>query len=146
MRTRSFLTLLLSFWIPASLSAQSTPKYSQNVIITAAGRDWIFPPQGGPATAAPLGNVTSLALDSAGLLYLADPQNNVVLRIDSAGNISAFAGNGIQGFSGEGGFNVAGAFSGVFSGLGSSSRLKSNSSTSRHAMLCRQRNAGPRAG
>lgn len=97
------VSLLIPFLALTSLSGQSVPKYSQNVITTVAGRDWIFPPQGGPATNAPLGNVTSLALDSAGLLYIADPQNNVIFRVDASGNISTFAGNGIQGFSGEGG-------------------------------------------
>ena len=99
MRSLKFLFFLLA---ALPLSAQ-TLNYSQYVINTVAGRDWIFPSTGGPATGAPLGNVTSLALDSAGLLYIADPQNNAVFRIDSSGNISVFAGNGLQGFSGEGG-------------------------------------------
>jgi uncharacterized protein (TIGR03437 family) len=102
MSPRTF-SLILPALAAASVFAQTPPKYLQNVINTVAGRDWIFPPQGGPATNAPLGNITSMALDSAGLLYIADPQNNVVFRIDGSGNISTFAGNGIQGFSGEGG-------------------------------------------
>jgi len=100
MRTRTLILLILT---AATVLAQTTPTYSQYVITTVAGRDWIFPPQGGPAVNAPLGNITTMALDSAGLLYIADPQNNVIFRIDASGNIATFAGNGIQGLSGEGG-------------------------------------------
>ena len=97
------VAVFLSALAVLPLSAQNGSKYSQNVITTVAGRDWIFPPQGGPAINAPLGNIANIALDAAGLLYIADPQNNAIFRIDSSGNISVFAGNGIQGFSGEGG-------------------------------------------
>jgi uncharacterized protein (TIGR03437 family) len=94
---------LLLLFLGASLFAQNTVRYNQNVITTYAGRDWIFPPLNGAATNEPLGNIANMAVDSAGLLYIADPQNNVVFRVDGAGNITTYAGNGIQGFSGEGG-------------------------------------------
>jgi trimeric autotransporter adhesin len=108
---RRIFSLILPVCAGATLFAQSTPNYSNNVIQTVAGRDWIFPPQNGPAVSAPLGNITAVALDSAGLVYIADPQNNVVFRIDGSGNISTFAGNGIQGFSGEGGPANSGSLS-----------------------------------
>jgi uncharacterized protein (TIGR03437 family) len=103
MGSRKLILTFLPALAALSLSAQTVTNYSQSVIVTVAGRDWIVPPPGGPATASPLGNITSVAVDANGLLYIADPQNNVVFQINSAGNIYTFAGNGIQGFSGEGG-------------------------------------------
>lgn len=59
---------------------------------------------GGPAILAKLRNPTGLALDSAGNLYIADSSNNVIRKVDSiTGFISAVAGNGTGGFSGNGG-------------------------------------------
>ncbi len=58
---------------------------------------------GGPATAAELNLPGGLTFDAAGDLYFADEQNNVIRKIDTAGNITTVAGNGTSGFSGDGG-------------------------------------------
>jgi sugar lactone lactonase YvrE len=58
---------------------------------------------GGSATSAELAGPGGMALDSAGNLYIADYYNNVVRKVDTSGNISTFAGNGTQGYSGDGG-------------------------------------------
>lgn len=58
---------------------------------------------GGPATAAMLGRAEALALDSAGNLYYADSVNQVIRKIDLKGTITTVAGNGIEGYSGDGG-------------------------------------------
>ena len=58
---------------------------------------------GGPATAAKLNYPEAVALDAAGNVYIADFDNNHIRKVSPAGIISNFAGNGINGFSGDGG-------------------------------------------
>lgn len=59
---------------------------------------------GGPATAAALNEPGGLAVDSTGNLFIADSQNHVVRAVDlSTGVITTVAGNGIAGYSGDGG-------------------------------------------
>ncbi|MBS1828547.1 MAG: hypothetical protein JST93_24790 [Acidobacteria bacterium] len=58
---------------------------------------------GGLASNATLGKVTSLAFDSAGNLFLADSSNQRVRKINPAGIITTFAGNGVAAFQGDGG-------------------------------------------
>jgi sugar lactone lactonase YvrE len=57
----------------------------------------------GPAIKAELYLPTGLAVDSHGVLYIADSANNRVRKVDLAGNISTVAGTGHAGFSGDGG-------------------------------------------
>jgi sugar lactone lactonase YvrE len=59
---------------------------------------------GGLATAARLGQPTCMAMDSAGNMYIADIQFNVVRKVTAAtGIISDYAGTGTEGYSGDGG-------------------------------------------
>ncbi len=59
---------------------------------------------GGPATAAALNNPRDLALGPDGRLYVADELNHRVRAIDlSTGFIETVAGNGVEGFGGDGG-------------------------------------------
>jgi len=59
---------------------------------------------GGPATSASLKIPEGITIDSAGNLFFDDYGNNVIRRVDKAtGVISTFAGNGIQGYTGDGG-------------------------------------------
>jgi len=58
---------------------------------------------GGPATAALLSNVTGLATDAAGNVYVCDGTNRNVREINTSGIITTIAGNGTAGFSGDGG-------------------------------------------
>jgi sugar lactone lactonase YvrE len=62
---------------------------------------------GGRATAAEI-SPSTVAVDAAGNIYLADEYNNVVRKVDAAGIIGTAAGNGHAGFSGDGGL-AAGA-------------------------------------
>ncbi|MFA6054869.1 MAG: PKD domain-containing protein [Thermodesulfovibrionales bacterium] len=56
---------------------------------------------GGRATLASLNQPTGVAVDRAGNIYIADKGNNRVRNIDSGGNITTVAGNGIAGYSGD---------------------------------------------
>ncbi len=58
----------------------------------------------GPATSAELNSPYGLVIDNAGNLYIADPANNRVRKVDlGTGTISTFAGNGAAGYSGDNG-------------------------------------------
>lgn len=77
------------------------------VISTVAGTSTLgYSGDGGPATSAKLGGSSTyegLAVDAAGNLYISDPENAVVRKVNAAGIISTVAGNGSPGFSGDGG-------------------------------------------
>jgi len=63
-----------------------------------------FSGDGGPATAASVGCIYGLALDASGNLYLADPCNQRVRKVDaSSGIITTVAGNGSFAFLGDNG-------------------------------------------
>jgi uncharacterized protein (TIGR03437 family) len=66
---------------------------------------------GGLATAAAIGAAQHLAFDTAGNLYISQPNDNVVRVISPAGTINTFAGNGKPGFAGDGGPAVNAMFS-----------------------------------
>jgi len=48
-------------------------------------------------------NATNVAIDDAGNLYLADILNHRIRKVDTAGNVTTIAGNGTQGYTGDGG-------------------------------------------
>ena len=58
---------------------------------------------GGPATSALLNHPEGLAVDAAGNLFIADTGNNRIRRVTAAGTITTVAGNGVFGYSGDGG-------------------------------------------
>jgi sugar lactone lactonase YvrE len=76
-------------------------------IVTTYAGDGVVGSSGnnGPATSASLNNPTSLAMDPAGNLYIADSGNNVIRRVDAfTGNITLYAGTvGSHGYSGDNG-------------------------------------------
>jgi sugar lactone lactonase YvrE len=61
------------------------------------------PPNNVQATAASLAAPAQVAYDTAGNLYIADLNDNVIRKVDLAGIITTVAGTGEQGFSGDGG-------------------------------------------
>ena len=58
---------------------------------------------GGPASKARMNHPESVAVDSAGNLYVADSFNNRIRFISLSGSIATIAGNGVAGSSGDGG-------------------------------------------
>jgi sugar lactone lactonase YvrE len=80
---------------------------NNGVIQTVAGTGQRgFSGDGGAATAATLAMPTSLAVDTSGALLICDTGNQRVRRI-SRGVISTIAGNGVEGFAGDGGMATA---------------------------------------
>ncbi len=76
----------------------------QGVITTIAGTDWVFPGLTMPALQAPLGPLLGTALDPRGNVLLLDTQNQMLFRYTPAdGILAVVAGNGLAGFSGDGG-------------------------------------------
>ena len=66
-------------------------------------RNWRYSGDGGPAVRAGL-NTRSVALDTDGNLYLADAGNNRIRKLSPVtGAITTVAGDGVKGFSGDGG-------------------------------------------
>jgi sugar lactone lactonase YvrE len=74
-----------------------------------------FGGDGGPATSALLCFPVRVVVDGWGNLFIADQGNNRVRRVDrSTGRITTVAGNGAQGFSGDGGSALAAALDAPF--------------------------------
>ena len=81
-------------------------------ITTVAGNGTFgYAGDGGPATAAELSLPSAIAVDSVGSLYIADSNNSVVRKVDTNGTITTVAGNGVSGYSGDGGSATSAQFS-----------------------------------
>ena len=78
---------------------------STGVITTIAGTGTAgYSGDGGPSTSAQINYPLGVTFDSAGNLYIADTQNNVVREVAaSTGIITTVAGNSFSGYSGDGG-------------------------------------------
>jgi hypothetical protein len=55
----------------------------------------------GPATDAAISDITGVATDAAGNVYIADKSNNRIRKVDAAGIITTIAGTGTAGFAGD---------------------------------------------
>ncbi len=89
---------LARFCLFASIALQVSGQY---VIQTVAGSSWDG--DGGPAVSALLLQPQGLVLDAVGNLYIADANDHRVRKVKPDGIIQTVAGNGIPGFSGDGG-------------------------------------------
>ncbi|PZF72124.1 NHL domain-containing protein [Taibaiella soli] len=91
--------------IDQGLGAQKLRKIDANGIITTiAGNDTLttFSGDGGPAINAGFQTMGALAVDTFGNVFISDPYDNRIRKINTAGIISTVAGNGTTGFSGDG--------------------------------------------
>ena len=77
---------------PVSATAEASPTLS---IFAGSGANGA--PTPGPARSSALGGPNGLAFDSAGNLFIADQNNNMVLKVTTDGTLSIFAGNGTYG-------------------------------------------------
>jgi hypothetical protein len=77
---------------------------SSQIINTVAGNgSGGYSGDGGQATAAEINAPWALDMDASGNLYISDFGNNAVRLVNSSGVINTLAGNGISGYSGDGG-------------------------------------------
>jgi uncharacterized protein (TIGR03437 family) len=83
--------------------ARSADLTENSIITTFAGAAHTFSGNGQPALNAPLSGFQQLHTDSSGNIIFADTGNQVVSRLNSDGTLTVLAGNGLLGFSGEGG-------------------------------------------
>ncbi len=86
------------------------PVTGQGIIVTVAGSS-VFPSNVSVALDAPLGNVSGVAVDSQGNVYVVDPDSDQILLVSPQGNVRIVAGNGTYGFTGDGGPAVAASLS-----------------------------------
>ena len=98
MKNLLYLSLFLTL-PPAGVAAD--PPRTTYTISTVAGSSSLG--DGGPAIQAQIGTVNGVAVDRFGNVYLSDTGHNCVRKVDSSGAITTVAGNGIAGFSGDGG-------------------------------------------
>ena len=75
---------------------------SGNISTAAGNGTGSYSGDGAPATSAELNGPSSVAVDSAGQLYIGDESNNRIRKVDTAGDISTVAGSGTQGYRGDG--------------------------------------------
>lgn len=66
-----------------------------------------FSGDGGLATNASLNNPTAIAINAAGVVYIADQFNQRIRQVSTSGIITTIAGNGVPGFAGDGGMATA---------------------------------------
>ncbi|MBF8306025.1 MAG: repeat containing protein, partial [Acidobacteria bacterium] len=91
------------FLLVTGHSSLVTVLSAQGIITTVAGNGRVLRGDGGPAAAAVLGDVGGVAVDSSGNVYASDRRNDMVVKIAPSGVLRVVAGNGLQGFSGDGG-------------------------------------------
>ena len=82
----------------------SFPATAQRLIVTSAGKDWLPSVEGVQALNLPLSaQLRHFTVDKQGNLYLVDPLGYRVYRIGSDNVVHVVAGNGIRGYTGDGG-------------------------------------------
>lgn len=81
---------------------------TSGIITTIAGNGTAgFSGDGGLATLAEINQSSSVAVDIAGNIYISEMVDNRIRKINTSGIINTIAGNGIAGFSGDGGAAIS---------------------------------------
>jgi hypothetical protein len=89
---------------PLSYQWQFNGTNLPNLITTVAGNGtFAYSGDGGAATNASMNTPYGTAVDATGNLFIADAYNNRVRKVAVNGVITTIAGNGVQGYSGDGG-------------------------------------------
>ena len=103
-----------NIYIPDQLTAR-VRKISAAGIISTIGGTGVpgYSGDGGPAVSARLNNPNDIAVDAYGNIYVSEYLNQRVRKIDPSGIISTYAGNGVMGFSGDGGPATASQIQGI---------------------------------
>ncbi len=83
--------------------ALSTIVCGQNLITTLVGTEYLFPGDARPAVDAPLGSVEGVAVDRDGSVYFSDIGNAIIAKLLPDRTLQVVGGNGLRGFSGDGG-------------------------------------------
>src|SRR5947208_5500734 len=89
------LILLVAVTLTKTFHAQSV-----GIITTVVGGGTF---DGAAATNFPLNGPLGIAVDNSGNIYIADNNVSCIRKVSTAGIISTVAGNGMEGFSGDGG-------------------------------------------
>ena len=89
-----------------------SPAIGQNSTITTVAGNGTqgFSGDGGPATSASFFDPDGVAVDTSGNLFIADTYNNRIRKVSASRIITTVAGNGTQGFSGDGGPATSASF------------------------------------
>src|SRR5438093_4818213 len=108
MKRRVFLCGSLAVGVtalsPALISRAAEQPPAPGTITTVAGTGQRgFSGDGGPATQARLDHPWGVAIDGAGNVFFADPENERIRKVSPDGIITTVAGTGVGGFSGDGG-------------------------------------------
>jgi uncharacterized protein (TIGR03437 family) len=97
-------TITMTLGTSASISPGTAVKFSLTTITTLAGNGTNgFSGDGGAAFNAALSRPVSVAVDSKGVLYIADYGTSTVRKVGTDGTITTVAGTGTIGFGGDGG-------------------------------------------
>lgn len=103
--------LLLTFFAVAAICLSH--KLAAQNINTFAGNGVVgFTGDGGQATAATTDEPEGVTVDPAGNVYISDESNNRIRKVSTSGIIKTIAGNGVAGYSGDGGQATAAAING----------------------------------
>jgi len=101
------VTLSVSVTGPGPFSYQwqlNQTNLPSDIITTVAGNgNFGYSGDGSAATNASLGFPADVAVDPTGNLFIADVNNEVIRKVDTSGIITTVAGNGTNGYSGDGG-------------------------------------------
>ena len=93
-----------SFYIADESNSRVRMVNSQGIISTVAGNGTFgYSGDSGLAVNAEFSDVLSVVVDSAGNLYIADPSNRRIRKVNTSGIVATIAGVGIEGYTGDNG-------------------------------------------